>query len=262
MGNREHYRDVEFEKWAHRSGLTAPEAFLVERYLDPEKETIEAGTGGGCILLELRHKGHERLHGFDFVPELIEVARRRDASASIDYRVADAVRLEYADASFDQALYLAGIICFIEGEDGRERAIREAYRILKPGGTAIFAFLCLEGRHRSALHRAFTLHLGLVRMLARSSRPIQLQPWLRRRGRINPRALLDAEPHVYWYTIPEMRDVLQRAGFRVEAAGFGAQVAAGRLVDPDRLDPWEADTGAFFVCRKAAVDARSVYTGT
>ena len=257
MGHLEHFRDVEFERWATRSGLSAAEDLLLGRYVDPRGATVEAGAGGGAILLELLRRGHARLHGFDVVPEMVAAARRRDSSGAIDYHVQDATRLEYGDATFDTALYLAGVLCFLEEAPLRDRALAEARRILRPGGVAIFGFNCLDGRERSVGFRTYSRYLALLRRARGSSRSPQLLPWLRRRGWPNPRALLDLGPHVYWFRIPEAAERLEAAGFRIVAAGSAAEVARGELADdPHRLRAEEAGTVVHFVCTAGAAVPR------
>ncbi|HEX9401952.1 MAG TPA: class I SAM-dependent methyltransferase [Anaeromyxobacter sp.] len=253
MGTLEHYRDVEFEHWSTRSKLNTAEDILLERYLDPRGATVEAGTGGGAILHELRRRGYARLHGFDVVPEMVEAARRRDASGTIDFRVQDAARLEYPDGAFDQALYLAAVLCFVEDSAARSRALREAHRILRPGGTALFSFLCLDGRLRIPAFAAYARYLALLRRVRGALRSPQLLPWLRRRGRPNLRALLDVGPHVYWYRLPEAAAALVAAGFRIVAAGGAAHLQRGEIADDAaRLDAGDVGTTVYFVCAKDA----------
>lgn len=253
MHTLEHYRGVEFERWATRAELEAPERAVIDRWVVPGGATVEAGTGGGCVLHELRRRGHARLEGFDLVPEMIASARRRDASGAIGFRVADAVALPYRDGVFDQALYLRAILCAIEDAPSRRRALREANRILRPGGRAIFAVLCLEGRRHSAVFRAYAGYLSLLRRATRSRRGPQEVPWLRRRGRPNPRALLDLGPHVHWFRVEEAAAALAGAGFRLVAGGSARDAVAGTMHgDVARIARELDGPDVFLVCEKAA----------
>ena len=141
VDNRQFYELEVFDSWALRKGLTDLEEQLVTRFLERDLRTLEAGTGGGRILHELRDRGFSDLHGFDYLPGFIDVARARDPSGAIDFTVQDAVGLDYPDASFDQALYVQQVLCFVEDADDRVRAMREARRVVRPGGTALFSFL-------------------------------------------------------------------------------------------------------------------------
>jgi SAM-dependent methyltransferase len=226
---RDFFREVEREYWAEAEGLKDEETALIEHYLDPEPPTLDAGTGGGRIPRALAARGFRDLTGFDFAPELIAAARAADAGGAIGFHVADATALPYEDARFDQALYLQQMICTIEDPAGREAALREAARVLRPGGRALFSFVCLESRLASRSQRAYVAYLRAFRTLRRDRRPIQSMPRLRLSGRFDPGALRDDGPYNWWYRAEEAETALTAAGLAVEAIGFGADAAAGTL---------------------------------
>ena len=215
IDNRQFYEHDVFDDWASRTGLTDIEEQLVTRFLERDRSTLEAGTGGGRILHELRDRGFRDLHGFDYVPGFIDVARARDPSGTIDFTVQDAVELDYPDASFDQALYVQQVLCFTEDADDRVRAMREARRVVRPGGTALFSFLCYEARASQPLSGAFNRYLGVLRRFRHRGVSLQYQPWLKTRAKPNLSALADRGPYVYWYTLEEALDALDRVGFDI-----------------------------------------------
>ena len=106
MNGRSVFETSEFEHWASLSGLQPAETRLIEHFLKPDSRTLEAGTGGGRILLALDASGFSHLSGFDFVPELIARARQKPANHDIDFQVMSADSLDYPDATFDQIIYL------------------------------------------------------------------------------------------------------------------------------------------------------------
>ena len=226
---REFFREVELQYWSEAEGLKGEERSLIERYLDPSQPTIDAGTGGGRIPRALAEVGFAELTGFDFAPELVEAARAADKGDAIRFDVADATALPYPDASFGQALYLQQMICTIEHARGRDTALHEAARILRPGGVGLFSFVCFESRLAAPAQRAYVAYLRAARRLRRDPRPIQSMPRLRLRGRLDTGALRDAGPFNWWYGAEEAEAALKRAGFEVEAIGFGADAAAGAL---------------------------------
>ena len=146
--NREIYGSVEFDAWARRAHLEPAEEFVIKTFLDPRRNSVEAGTGGGRIILAMADLGFTALHGFDFVPVLVCEARSRDARRQLKLSAQDATRLAYGDACFDQIIYLEQVVCLIEGRENRLRALGEAFRILRPGGTALFSFLSYDVRSR------------------------------------------------------------------------------------------------------------------
>lgn len=173
--------------------------------------------------------GYQQLTGFDYVPESIKLARQHDTTGQIQFDIQDAVRLDYPDGAFKQAIYLQQVLCFIEDEADRKRAVGEAYRVLQPGSTAIFSVLSFDERQRSKFHRYFQGFLQVTRGLRGSERSIQLLPWLRLGGKANWRALLDTGPYNYWFRIQEFLDLLQAQGFEIAGFGTTEQIAAGQL---------------------------------
>lgn len=249
--NEQYFAGKAFDTWARREGLTDEEALLVERCLDGRRSTLEAGTGGGRILLELHERGFADLHGFDYVPEFIGVAKQRDASRSLQLSVQSAVALNYPDIYFEQAIYLQQVLCFIEPRRDRFAAMREARRVLKPGGTALFSFLCYEARMKTPLYAAFATYLQVTRAVRGRARSLHYQPWLKNGTKPNFSALLDRPPYVYWYTISEAVESLENAGFSVNAAGSHAQLRRHELFDdPARLDGSNAEGMLYLVCTR------------
>jgi len=112
------------------------------------------GCGTG---LDLRHlpPGVE-VTATDLTPAMVERTRRRAASLgrTVDARVMDAQALELADGSFD-AVVLHLILAVVPDPAA---AIREAERVLRPGGRAVvFDKWVAEGRRPSLLRRAANL---------------------------------------------------------------------------------------------------------
>lgn len=247
---------VERDYWAEAAGLKPDERALIERYLERDATTVEAGTGGGRILGEMSRLGFGSLAGFDFVPELVAEARRSDPTGAIPFEVQDARRLDYPDGSFEQVLYMQQLLSALEDEGDRRRVMGEAFRILKPGGIALLSVLPFEVRTRSIRHRPYFMYLRLLRRLRRTRRPDQLLPRLRMRGRLNPGALRDAGPHVYWYRAEEIEQELGDAGFEIEAIGSTPQAVSGEMRrSAIALRDERLEGTLYLVCRRPASSA-------
>ena len=247
--NRHAFQTTEFAAWAEAEGLAVEEAFLVDRFLEKEAPTLEAGVGGGRVLQALHRRGFRELAGFDVLPEM--VARARQRAGPFDLRVLDAQRLTYSNEVFEQALYLGQVLCFIEDAGARRQAVEEAYRVLREGGTAIFSFLVLEARSGHPAFQVLFAYLKALRTLKGQPRSIQYQPWLRRGGGPNLAALLDRPPYAYWFTVPEAVALLREAGFTVRQVGTSTGLRAGLLHAPD--GEWPSLRPAdkcYVVCRK------------
>lgn len=251
MDNKQVYSTVEFESWANKEQLIEEEKYLIETYLDRTGKLLEAGTAGGRILLEMKQMGFTSLAGYDYVPEFIEEAKKRDATQSISFEVQDATSLNYEDASFDQIIYLQQIICLIENDSSRLKAMEEAYRILKMGGIALFSFLSFETRVRSPLYKSYLSYLRLVRKLRGSNLSIQYIPWLKLGEKPNWLCLLDQGPYPYWYQVEEAEQIIKKVGFQVVAVGSSYQIKQGRMPESIETLANERLQGMlYFVCKK------------
>ena len=74
-----------------------------------------------------------KLTAIEFSPEMLNLAKQRAAEAGteVDLRLGDAQRLEFEDGTFDTVVCCLAL-CTIPDPD---RAVQEAYRVLRPGGT-------------------------------------------------------------------------------------------------------------------------------
>jgi SAM-dependent methyltransferase len=94
---------------------------------------VGCGTGGGVRALAKRFPQVRRVVGVDISHTMIEEARARTAAVSnarLEFHVADAHQLPFADDSFD-AVYSLRVFEIIA--DPR-RALEEIVRVLRPGG--------------------------------------------------------------------------------------------------------------------------------
>jgi ubiquinone/menaquinone biosynthesis C-methylase UbiE len=98
------------------------------------KSVLEVGVGIGVDAMEW-HKAGNHVTGIDYNMPSVEItkARFRDAGAEGTFLNGDAENLPFPDNSFD-LVYSFGVL---HHTPGTEKAIREVYRCLKPGGQAI-----------------------------------------------------------------------------------------------------------------------------
>lgn len=89
---------------------------------------IAAGTGRNLPF----YAGDARLTAIELSPAMLEIARRRAEALGreADLRLGDAQDLPFPDATFDSVVCTLGL-CTIPDD---EKAVREAARVLKPGG--------------------------------------------------------------------------------------------------------------------------------
>ena len=101
----------------------------------PGRATLEVGCGEGRVTRDLRARGH-RVVAVDVSPTLVGLAREADPDG--EYVVADAAALPFEDRAFDLVVAFNSLMDM----DDLEGAVREAARVLEPGGR-----LCASTTH-------------------------------------------------------------------------------------------------------------------
>jgi ubiquinone/menaquinone biosynthesis C-methylase UbiE len=130
-------------------GLFAPWAGeLIERArpIGPADRLLDLGCGTGIVSRVLRERlgGGARITGVDMNPQMIEAARL--LAPELDWRVGNAMDLPFADASFDVVVSQQ----MLQFPADRALALREARRVLAPGGRLVVA--TWRARRENPLH--------------------------------------------------------------------------------------------------------------
>lgn len=114
---------------------------------------LDIGCGEGHNTRLLADRG-ARVTAVDISERFIGHARRSEEETprGIDYRVASAVELPFADAAFDFAVAFMSLMDVPE----TDRVLAEAHRVLKPGGFLQFSIChpCFDTPHRRNLRDA------------------------------------------------------------------------------------------------------------
>ncbi len=118
-----------YEDWFERNRFAYESEFLAVKRLFPEDSVgVEVGVGTGRFAEPLGIKV-----GVDPSARMGEVARRR----GIEVIAGIAENLPIRDSRFD-AVLLVTTICFLDDVEG---ALKEAYRVMRPGGAIVIGFV-------------------------------------------------------------------------------------------------------------------------
>jgi ubiquinone/menaquinone biosynthesis C-methylase UbiE len=111
------------------------ERLLAPAHLEPGESVLDIGCGTGTLaIIAKRRVGDSAVVGIDASPEMVARARRKAARAKADvtFDVALAQSLPFPDARFD--VVLSTVMLHHLPQAARQEAVREARRVLKPGG--------------------------------------------------------------------------------------------------------------------------------
>ena len=124
------YHPVIVESYTRRTAEVCA-AFLLPR-LRPDAEVLDLGCGPGTITLGLARRAR-RVVGLDAAAKMVEQARELAADSevrNVSFEVGSAYELPFGDGSFD-VVYAHQVMQHLADP---VRALREARRVLRPGG--------------------------------------------------------------------------------------------------------------------------------
>ncbi len=182
---------------------------LFRRYFPrPPQRILEGGCGTGKYVIAYRRLGYDMI-GVDFSSET--VARIKAFDPALPVACADVCSLPFEDGFF-HCYYSGGVLEHFE--EGPERLLREAHRVLAPGG-----LLLATVPYVNVLRR-----LGFVRAPAALRPPAAPRApalWYARRGE----CLVEPPPEgynfaEYMFGLSELRQHLRASAFRIEKVHY------------------------------------------
>jgi ubiquinone/menaquinone biosynthesis C-methylase UbiE len=214
---------------AGRLELVRTQELLARHLPDPPATVLDVGGAAGVHAIPLAEQGYE-VRLVDPMPSLVEQARadaERRGVRLADATVGDARLLPAADASADAVLLLGPLYHLTERAE-RLAALREARRVLRPGGVVAAAAISRFASTWDGLIKGFLVDPAFEAIVERT-----LGDGQHRNPTGDPRWFTTA----YFHLPEELREEVAEAGFETE--GPIAVEGPGQFLTD--LDDWLDD---------------------
>jgi SAM-dependent methyltransferase len=146
-GDTRSFREIELEGWDSRATTYGPLAGSFTQHAAPHllkatavgkgARVLDVACGPGYVSGAAAALGAETL-GLDFAPSMVTEARR--TFPALRFEEGDGEALSVPDASFDAVICAFGLLHMARPD----AAVREAFRVLKPGGRYAYSVWALE----------------------------------------------------------------------------------------------------------------------
>ena len=131
--------------------------------LKPGETVLDLGSGGGIdVLLSARRVGPAgKAYGLDMTDEMLAVARdsqRKAGVQNVEFLKGEIEHIPLPDNSVDVIISN----CVINLSPDKDRALREAFRVLKPGGRFAVSDIVVRGEMPAEIRRRVELWAGCI----------------------------------------------------------------------------------------------------
>jgi len=187
-------------------GCGNPTAFAK---LQPGETVLDLGSGGGIdVLLSAKRVGPTgKAYGLDMTDEMLSLARANQKKAGVE-------NVEFLKGAIENIPLPENSVdviisnCVINLSGDKDRVLREAFRVLKPGGRLAISDVVVRGEVPADIRKSVELWVGCV---AGALEEFEYRDKLFSAGFEN----IDIEP-TRVYKVEEARDFLSSAGFDVD----------------------------------------------
>jgi SAM-dependent methyltransferase len=131
--------------------------------LSPGETVLDLGSGGGIdVLLSARRVGPTgKAYGLDMTDEMLALAeenKRRSGLANVEFLKGEIEQIPLPDNSVD--VIISNCVINLSGD--KDRVLREAFRVLKPGGRFAVSDVVVRGEVPAAIRRSMELWVGCI----------------------------------------------------------------------------------------------------
>jgi SAM-dependent methyltransferase len=178
--------DVPSEALAASLGCGNPTALV---QLEAGQTVLDLGSGGGIdVLLSARRVGPTgKVYGVDMTDEMLELAQenqRKAGATNVEFLKGTIEAIPLPDSSVDVVISN----CVINLSTDKDAVLREAFRVLKPGGRFAVSDVVVQGRIPDEVRRSMELWVGCIagaltdhdyvsKLQAAGFEDVSVEPW-------------------------------------------------------------------------------------
>lgn len=131
--------------------------------LHPGETVLDLGSGGGIdVLLSARRVGpNGKAYGLDMTDDMLALARenqRKTGAQNVEFLKGEIENIPLPDASVDVVISN----CVINLSADKDRVLREAFRVLKPGGRFAVSDVVTKGEVPASVRDSMLLWVGCI----------------------------------------------------------------------------------------------------
>jgi SAM-dependent methyltransferase len=131
--------------------------------LQPGQTVLDLGSGGGIdVLLSARRVGPSgKVYGLDMTEDMLALARenqRKAGATNVEFLKGEIEQIPLPDGSVDVIISN----CVINLSSDKSRVLREAFRVLRPGGRFAVSDVVVRGDVPAEVRRSVELWVGCV----------------------------------------------------------------------------------------------------
>ena len=173
---------------------------------------LDLGSGGGIdVLLSARRVGATgKAYGLDMTDEMLALARENQRKAgveNVEFLKGTIENIPLPDNTVD--VIISNCVINLSGD--KDRVLREAFRVLKPGGRLAVSDVVLRGEVPAEIRKSMELWVGCI------AGALQETEYVEKLGAAGFGAI-EVEP-TRVYQVEEAAEFLQAAGFDAEKVG-------------------------------------------
>lgn len=131
--------------------------------LQPGETVLDLGSGGGIdVLLSARRVGPEgKVFGLDMTDEMLALAeenKRKSGLANVEFLKGEIENIPLPNNAID--VIVSNCVINLSGD--KDRVLREAFRVLKPGGRFAISDVVVRGEVPAEIRKSMELWVGCV----------------------------------------------------------------------------------------------------